>query len=326
MRGAGLLDDSHPKSHVEGLAGICAILPLSLPVLNEAFIDRLWAGMIPYTPDGLPIIDRLGDPEGLVVAADHSDGNATDPVTGELVAALATGAEVPPTDVTRWWSTRRRTEHLSCRPKMAGRTVLTCRAGTRALVATVAAPALRQHHRRRVRHAVDLGMSWRHELGGTLSLVFRGTSARDSPQTTSSVSDVRGAAGDRGDQQPGPTGCRRRPPPPILPSGFGTATTMGGPSQQGVAPVPASPDSNRCGTNVSLPRISVRQSCRHRTPRPSDAKPGRIPGAYRGSSRSSTNPWPSPSNTVTVTRSPPFTAPFCNSSSALGGVSGSRDP
>ena len=60
-------------------------------VMRSAPIDRVWAGVLPYTADLAPVIDEVVP--GLVVAAGHVFGNAAGPVTGRIVSQLIRGAE-----------------------------------------------------------------------------------------------------------------------------------------------------------------------------------------------------------------------------------------
>ncbi|MBM3540402.1 MAG: FAD-binding oxidoreductase, partial [Alphaproteobacteria bacterium] len=53
---------------------------------------RSWAGYIDFTPDMIPVIDRLETPAGLVVAAGLSGhGFGMGPIVGRLAAELAAG-------------------------------------------------------------------------------------------------------------------------------------------------------------------------------------------------------------------------------------------
>ncbi|HYM90408.1 MAG TPA: FAD-binding oxidoreductase [bacterium] len=62
-----------------------------LPALAEAKIARLWGGLIDLTPDGLPVIERAPEVEGLVIAAGFSGhGFCLGPITGQLVSELIT--------------------------------------------------------------------------------------------------------------------------------------------------------------------------------------------------------------------------------------------
>jgi glycine/D-amino acid oxidase-like deaminating enzyme len=60
-----------------------------IPQLKDTHIIRTFAGLRPYTPDGLPILGNVDGVEGLIVAAGHEgDGVALSPITGELIAEL----------------------------------------------------------------------------------------------------------------------------------------------------------------------------------------------------------------------------------------------
>jgi len=61
---------------------------------------EIWRGLRPATPDGLPIIGRSKALENLIVASGHGTlGMSTGPITGKLVAQIASG-EVPGIDLT----------------------------------------------------------------------------------------------------------------------------------------------------------------------------------------------------------------------------------
>jgi glycine/D-amino acid oxidase-like deaminating enzyme len=76
---------------LEGLAVLSAAIQQDFPGLRGAPVDRMWAGLLPFTTDTLPVIDEVRP--GLVVAAGHVYGNAAGPMTGKLLAALVAGAE-----------------------------------------------------------------------------------------------------------------------------------------------------------------------------------------------------------------------------------------
>ena len=58
-----------------------------MPALAQVNIIRTFAGLRPYTPDGLPILGPLAELPGLIMAAGHEgDGIALAPVTGKKVA------------------------------------------------------------------------------------------------------------------------------------------------------------------------------------------------------------------------------------------------
>lgn len=64
-------------------------LRLGGPIDNEP-----WLGSRPATPDGMPVIGRAPRHEGLIFAFGHGHiGLSTGPITGEIVADLATGRE-----------------------------------------------------------------------------------------------------------------------------------------------------------------------------------------------------------------------------------------
>jgi sarcosine oxidase subunit beta len=64
------------------------------PDLATARIGRVWGGLIDKTPDALPVIERLPEFNGLIVAAGFSGhGFCLGPITGQLLADLATGQE-----------------------------------------------------------------------------------------------------------------------------------------------------------------------------------------------------------------------------------------
>ena len=74
-----------------GLAAIVHGFELDFPGLRDVPISRMWAGLLPYTSDTLPIIDTSID--GLVIASGHVYGNSAGPITGKLVAQLVAGGE-----------------------------------------------------------------------------------------------------------------------------------------------------------------------------------------------------------------------------------------
>ena len=57
------------------------------PALKDICIIRSFAGLRPYTPDGLPMIGRVSSLPGFYMAAGHEgDGIALSPITGKLLA------------------------------------------------------------------------------------------------------------------------------------------------------------------------------------------------------------------------------------------------
>jgi len=74
---------------LNGTRAIAAYAAKILPLLRKLHAIRSFAGLRPYTPDGLPILGKVGDREGLILAAGHEgDGIALSPVTGQLTAQL----------------------------------------------------------------------------------------------------------------------------------------------------------------------------------------------------------------------------------------------
>ncbi len=77
----------HPS--LAGVALVAEGLVDSLPELRGASFSAAWAGVLPFTADNLPVIDRPLD--GLVIAAGHVFGNGAGPTTGRLVAEMVCG-------------------------------------------------------------------------------------------------------------------------------------------------------------------------------------------------------------------------------------------
>lgn len=60
-----------------------------LPRLRDLHVIRTFAGLRPYTPDGLPILGKVQGMDGFIMAAGHEgDGIALSPITGEVIADL----------------------------------------------------------------------------------------------------------------------------------------------------------------------------------------------------------------------------------------------
>jgi len=93
-------DISHDVT-LSGLHATAQAIIDDFPGLRDVGIDRMWAGVLPFTSDLLPIIDEVRP--GLVVAAGHVFGNAAGPMTGKLVSQLLLGRD-PEIDLSecRW--------------------------------------------------------------------------------------------------------------------------------------------------------------------------------------------------------------------------------
>jgi len=75
------------RTTVEGLRGIARRTRAVLPGLSDLNVIRSFAGLRPYTPDGLPILGPVEGVDGFIMAAGHEgDGIALSPITGELIA------------------------------------------------------------------------------------------------------------------------------------------------------------------------------------------------------------------------------------------------
>lgn len=77
------------RTTYEGITNILRNTSKIIPRLKNMHIIRSFAGLRPYTPDGLPILGKIQDIEGFIMAAGHEgDGMALSPITGELIAEL----------------------------------------------------------------------------------------------------------------------------------------------------------------------------------------------------------------------------------------------
>ena len=89
----GPSDRGIPNSRTDALLS-GARAALTLPA--DARATQPWSGLRPATPDGLPMIGRIAPGSPVVVASGHGMlGTTTGPGTGELVAAMVAGEELP---------------------------------------------------------------------------------------------------------------------------------------------------------------------------------------------------------------------------------------
>ena len=88
------------RTTTDGLHRIAAKTAGIIPALKQVNVIRAFAGLRPYTPDGLPILGPVNDVSGFFMAAGHEgDGIALSPITGELIAQMiATGKTDIPLD------------------------------------------------------------------------------------------------------------------------------------------------------------------------------------------------------------------------------------
>jgi glycine/D-amino acid oxidase-like deaminating enzyme len=82
------LDD---RPTVGGIGLTLAVLAEHLPALRDLPLSRVWAGVLPQTPDALPILGPVGGLEGLWVATGHVFGNLAGPISGRILAQSLTG-------------------------------------------------------------------------------------------------------------------------------------------------------------------------------------------------------------------------------------------
>ena len=87
----------------EGIHSIASNILRVIPKIENLHIIRVFAGLRPYTPDGLPILGKVESIDGFIMAAGHEgDGITLAPITGEMIAKLvATGAASFPFDAFR---------------------------------------------------------------------------------------------------------------------------------------------------------------------------------------------------------------------------------
>jgi glycine/D-amino acid oxidase-like deaminating enzyme len=71
---------------LKGVAITLRAVAEDFPGLRDAPLGGMWAGLLPYTSDTLPVIDS--PIPGLVIASGHVYGNSAGPMTGKLIAQL----------------------------------------------------------------------------------------------------------------------------------------------------------------------------------------------------------------------------------------------
>ena len=87
-------DDVQPPAHM--VATVINRASVVLPAAAGARLARLWGGLIAMTPDGLPVIERSPEIEGLVIAAGFSGhGFCLGPITGRIICDLVSQGETP---------------------------------------------------------------------------------------------------------------------------------------------------------------------------------------------------------------------------------------
>ncbi|MBW1700263.1 MAG: FAD-dependent oxidoreductase [Deltaproteobacteria bacterium] len=80
----------------EGVLSLARGLVRIFPGLKQTHVIRTFAGLRPFSPDGLPIISSVARPEGFFIASGHEgDGIALAPITGQLIEQLISGKISP---------------------------------------------------------------------------------------------------------------------------------------------------------------------------------------------------------------------------------------
>ncbi len=82
------------RTTLKGLSRVAFRARNMVPALGKLQVIRAFAGLRPYTPDGLPMLGRMPGCEGLIMAAGHEgDGITLSAITGKLIAQLITRGE-----------------------------------------------------------------------------------------------------------------------------------------------------------------------------------------------------------------------------------------
>jgi glycine/D-amino acid oxidase-like deaminating enzyme len=80
----------------EGIHSIAKNVSRVIPAIKKMRIIRAFAGLRPYTPDGLPILGKVDTVDGFIMAAGHEgDGITLAPITGEIIAKLVSTGSAP---------------------------------------------------------------------------------------------------------------------------------------------------------------------------------------------------------------------------------------
>jgi glycine/D-amino acid oxidase-like deaminating enzyme len=78
---------------VAGVGLMLAVIADHLPALRDAKVRRTWAGLMPQTPDGKPVMDRVPGIDGLIVAAGHMFGQMMGPWCGQFITRMVYGEQ-----------------------------------------------------------------------------------------------------------------------------------------------------------------------------------------------------------------------------------------
>jgi sarcosine oxidase subunit beta len=84
------------RTTFEGIHTIASNILRVIPDIGNLHVIRAFAGLRPYTPDGLPILGEVETIKGFIMAAGHEgDGITLAPITGEMIAKLVAGQTAP---------------------------------------------------------------------------------------------------------------------------------------------------------------------------------------------------------------------------------------
>ena len=82
------------ENTIAGIRGIIKQSAAVLPALENFQVIRTFAGLRPFTPDGLPILGPVKSLDGFMMAAGHEgDGIALSPITGYLMSQILLGKQ-----------------------------------------------------------------------------------------------------------------------------------------------------------------------------------------------------------------------------------------
>ncbi len=76
---------------VAGIGLTLGVMAERLPPIAGLAIERIWAGLLPQTPDALPILGPVPGWEGLVLNVGHVFGNVAGPISGLMLAQKFSG-------------------------------------------------------------------------------------------------------------------------------------------------------------------------------------------------------------------------------------------
>ena len=87
------VDKTPPKPNTPLVRNISRRLAELFPALEDTRVLRSWAGVVEQTPDSIPIIDKVNEPEGFVVVCVSGNGFGLSPATGLAVKELIVDGE-----------------------------------------------------------------------------------------------------------------------------------------------------------------------------------------------------------------------------------------